>query len=282
MKKISFIKMHGLGNDFVMLDFWKKRPVGFSAGKVAKRICDRASGVGADGLIVLLRGRKNPFRMRVYNADGSEAEMCGNGFRCLIRMIHDRKYSFDRFLPVETKAGIIQGEILKKSKHDFLVRVAMGRPEFDLKKIGVKSRKKEFLRDNLKIGRDSHKVSIVSMGNPHAVLYLRSFNLDWRDLGQKIENHCMFPHRTNVEFARKINRKKIELKSWERGAGETMASGTGASAAVAVGIKNGLLDRKVAVQFELGTLMIEQEPENGIIYSTGPSEYAFEGSYFPG
>ncbi|MBD3216982.1 MAG: diaminopimelate epimerase [candidate division Zixibacteria bacterium] len=279
MRKLQFTKMHGLGNDFIFVDGIVRKLPRLKWSNLAVKICERLTGVGADGLILMLPSRKADFRMRIFNSDGSEAEMCGNGFRCMIRYLHDNRYTSRKKIPVQTLAGSITGAVVKSSKSDFRVRVAMGSPEFKAEKIPVKISGSVLVDGKIKIGSDSYIVTAVSMGNPHAVLFMDSLKMDWRSLGAQLELHKRFPERANVEFVKVINRKKIEMISWERGAGPTMASGTGASAAVAAGIKTGRLDHKVEVKFELGSLIIEYDEEENQIYKTGPAEYSFSGTY---
>ena len=271
--------MHGLGNDFILLDGIGKRLPQLNRPKLAVSMCNRQTGVGADGLILMIPSQMADFRMRIFNSDGSEAEMCGNGFRCMIRCLHDRKFTLSKSIRVETIAGTIIGQVIKSSKSQFMVRVAMGSPEFDTRKIPVKTSKHELIQSKLKIGRKSIVVTVVSMGNPHVVLFVQDLDFDWKTLGAQIEVNPLFPQRTNVEFVHIINRGKIEVRSWERGAGATMASGTGAAAATAAGIKTGGLNDKVEVRFKLGSLMMEFDRKSGRIYKTGPAEYCFSGVY---
>ncbi|HEQ99852.1 MAG TPA: diaminopimelate epimerase [candidate division Zixibacteria bacterium] len=280
MKELQFTKMHGLGNDFILVDGVVTKLPRLRWSDFAVRICRRSTAVGADGLILILPSRKADFRMRIFNSDGSEAEMCGNGFRCMIRYLRDKCYTSRDSIPVQTLAGRITGEIIKSAKSDYQVKVAMGRPEFRAEKIPVKTSKPEVIGSKLKAGSDSYIVTAVSMGNPHVVLFMDSLKIDWRSLGAKLEHHHLFPERANVEFVRIINRRKIEMISWERGAGPTMASGTGACAAVAAGIRTGQLDYKVGVDFKLGSLIVEYNKNEDMIYKTGPAEYCFSGTYY--
>jgi diaminopimelate epimerase len=271
--------MHGLGNDFILLDGIKKALPRLKWGKLTVEICNRHKGPGADGLILMLPSHKSDFRMRIFNSDGSEAEMCGNGFRCMIRYLYDKKYTRKKSIDVETLAGVITGQVVKSSKSSFMVRVAMGKPKFDTKKIPITTSKPEIIDSKLKVGRETYIATVVSMGNPHIVLFVDNLKFDWKSLGARMEMHHLFPQRTNVEFVRIISRMKIDMRSWERGAGPTMASGTGAAAAVAAGIRTGRLNDKVEAKFESGSLFMEYDRQSGMIYKTGPAEYCFQGTY---
>lgn len=271
--------MHGLGNDFIFLDGIKHALLRLAWDKLAAAICKRQTDVGADGLILMLPSHRADFRMRIFNSDGSEAEMCGNGFRCMIRYLYDMKYTKKRIIEIETLAGIITGKVVKSSKSKFLVRVAMGKPEFDTKKIPIRTSKPEIIESKLKVGRETQIATVVSMGNPHIVVFVDDLKFDWKSLGARMEVHHLFPQRANVEFVHIISRIKVEVRSWERGAGPTMASGTGAAAATAAGIKTGRLNDKVEVKFERGSLFMEYDRKSGQIYKTGPAEYCFEGTY---
>ncbi len=279
MKNIDFIKMHGLGNDFILLDGIKRRLPALKWHRFAAAVCHRHTGVGADGLILMLPSRKADFRMRIFNSDGSEAEMCGNGFRCMIRYLYEKRYTRKKSIEVETLAGIIAGQVVKSSKSNFMVKVALGKPEFRTKRIPVKSSKPEIIENQLKVGRETYIATVVSMGNPHIVLLVDNLKFDWKLLGARMEMHHLFPQRANVEFVHVISHNRIEMRSWERGAGPTMASGTGAAAATAAGIKTGRLNNKVEVKFESGSLCMEYDRETGQIYKTGPAEYCFKGTY---
>jgi len=279
MKEYSFIKMHGLGNDFIYLDGLSDKLPRADYHKLAVSICDRPSGVGADGLILILPSSVSDFKMRIFNADGSEAEMCGNGFRGLIRYLHDNGNTKKKNITVETLAGIISGEIIKSRKSIVQVKVGMGAPEFRCSKIDVETRHQEIIERSIKINSQNYTITIVSMGNPHAVIVVPDYKFDWHTAGKAIEHYKLFPKRTNVEFMQIINRTKVYVKSWERGVGPTMASGTGASSAVAAGIRCGYLDDTVEVVYDLGSLIIEWKNKNGGLFMTGPTEYSFSGVY---
>ncbi len=277
--------MHGLGNDFILIDClnqdFKMQNTDF--GMLAKQLCNRRFGIGADQLLLLYPSSIADFKMRIFNADGSEVEMCGNGMRCLAKYIWDRNLSDKNILNIETLAGIIRPE-----KAGEMVRVDMGGPIFEPEKIPVnilkskvrsqKSKKRKLIIDYpLQIGDIEFYISCVSMGNPHTIIVVDDVsNFPVPYYGPLIENHQLFPRKTNVEFIEVLNISEIKMRVWERGSGETMACGTGASAAaVALNIK-GLTGKKVVVHLLGGDLFIEWASDNHV-YMTGPAMEVFEG-----
>jgi diaminopimelate epimerase len=276
MKRLEFVKMHGIGNDFVVFDGISQRLTGRNWNELSLSICDRYTGVGADGVIVVLPSRKADYKMRIFNSDGSEAEMCGNGLRCLVRMLHDRGYLRGRDCEIEAMKSIIGARIISLRKADFLVRYNVGKPSFLTSEVPVKSKQKFFVNSKVMIGRKNYVVTSLSIGNPHTVAFVDDIDFDWQSVGMELESHPIFPNRTNVEFVLVSSPKRILLRSWERGAGPTLASGTGACAAVAAGVMVGLLAREVEVVCELGSLMVEWGDDD-VLYQTGPAEYCFTG-----
>jgi diaminopimelate epimerase len=275
---IKFTKMQALGNDYIYIDGFKQKLNRLDLSDLAVKICDRHFGVGSDGLILVARGKSHRFRMIFYNPDGSEAEMCGNGIRCFARFLYEEGLSKSRIQEIETKAGIIHTEILR-TEDSFLICTDIGKPILERNKIPVRGKGKACIHENLYL--DGRKVGItsLSLGNPHTLIFVKEFDPDWREIGQQVENHPNFPRRTNVEFVKVLNRRKIQLKIWERGVGETLASGTGASAATVAGVLNNKLDRNVTAIFDKGKLMIEWKRENDHLYITGPAISVFSGSY---
>jgi len=273
--KISFYKMHGLGNDFVLLDALKHK--GLMAlrtprlAKLSREFCNRRFGIGADQLLLLTPSKKADFRMRIFNADGSAVEMCGNGIRCLAQYIWSKGYSRKKVLAVETLAGIIRPE-----KKGALVRVDMGKPVLDAEKIPV--RLKGYVQDYpLKIKDRTFNISCVSMGNPHAVISVDRLDIfPVAEYGPLIETHPLFPKRTNVEFIQVMNKNSIRMRVWERGSGETLACGTGATAAAVVSMIKGHTGRRTSVHLTAGKLLIEWS-RNGNVFMTGPAVKSFEG-----
>jgi diaminopimelate epimerase len=270
---LTFTKMHGLGNDFIVIDC-RDESVSrelTDIGETSRRLCHRRFGIGADQVLLLYDSQKADFGMRIFNADGSEVEMCGNGIRCFAKYIWDRGLSDKDVLDIETAAGIIRPE-----KAGDLVRVDMGEPALDGRRIPVNHDGQ--VKDlPLKILDREFKITCVSMGNPHAVIVVDdAAQFDVAKYGPLIEHNGFFPKRTNVEFIQMIDRGRIRMRVWERGAGETMACGTGASAAAVAANLKGLADRRVTVVLNGGELVIEWREDNHV-YMTGPAVEVFEG-----
>lgn len=280
---VNFVKMHGAGNDYILIDGFRDRPA--RPGPLARRMCDRRWGVGADGLILLLPSTRAAVGMRMFNPDGSEAEMCGNGIRCLGKLAHERGYVETAGFTVETKAGLREVRLVRAGGLRATLEVGMGEPVLERSAIPVARGEGPCLGERLRVGRWELTVSCLSMGNPHCVVFIdgldRSGGLDdfpVGELGPKVENHPFFPRRTNVEFVEVVSRRRIRMRTWERGAGETLACGTGASAAVAAGVLAGRLDRRVTVEVLGGRLRVRW-PEGGQVYLSGPAETVFEGRW---
>jgi diaminopimelate epimerase len=276
--KIKFTKMQALGNDYIYIDYFKQNLSGINLSDLAKKICHRHFGVGSDGLILIAPGKVCKFRMIFYNPDGSEAEMCGNGIRCFARYLYDHGLSKGRLQEIETKAGVIKTEIIKTGK-DFIVKADIGRPILELKKIPMKGKGNSCINQELKFNAKNVRINCISLGNPHTVIFVNEFGNDWKKIGSQVENHPVFPQRTNVEFAKILNRKNVRLKIWERGVGETKASGTGACAATVAGVLNNRLDRKVKAKFDHGELQIEWSEENDHLFMIGPAVETFSGVF---
>ncbi len=277
---LKFTKMHGTGNDFIMINGLKNDIETYS--DLAINLCDRHFGIGADGIIIILAANENnnDYRMRIFNSDGTEAEMCGNGIRCFAHYLYNKNLIDRKKLNIETLAGIIKPEIIDTSKKNSKIKVDMGYPEFATAKIPVDVEDDDFISDyKITIEDKNFSASFVSMGNPHTIFFLDEImNIPLEKWGSKIENLKIFPEKTNVEFIKILNKNEIEMKVWERGTGITLACGTGASAAVVSGIKKGLLGEKVKVYLPGGELEIEWHGEN--VYMTGPAETVFTGEFF--
>lgn len=270
--------MQALGNDYIYINCFKQKLAGVNLSDLAERMCNRHFGVGADGLILVAPGRAHKLRMIFYNPDGTEAEMCGNGIRCFARFLYEHGLSKKKLQNIETKAGIIRTEIISTGD-DFLIRVDMGKPILERRKIPVRGKGRFCINETLNLGGRKVKIISISLGNPHTVIFVKEFSPRWRKIGQMVENHPFFPRRTNVEFAKILNPKEIRLKIWERGVGETLASGTGASAATVAGVLTKKLNRKVTALFDKGELVIEWKKQDGHLYMTGPATSVFSGVY---
>lgn len=265
--------MHGVGNDFVMLDLRKTKFPGLA--KKAKLICDRHFGVGCDEIITIEPSKKADYKMRVFNADGSEVEMCGNGIRCFAKYLWDRKESAIRkrkFLNVETRAGIIRPAIVGKD----MIEVDMGEPHLDGPAIPTIFKGK-VIDKTIRVGGGKFAITAVSMGNPHCVIFTDDVeSVDLAALGPKIEHSSSFPNRVNVEFAQVINRKRVKARVWERGSGITLACGTGACAVAVASAINGKTGRKTRVDLPGGALHIEWTKDNRVLM-TGPATEVYSG-----
>lgn len=260
---MQFTKMHGLGNDYVYLDCTKETPADMP--ELAVRLSDRHFGVGGDGLICICPSRRADFRMRIFNADGSEGEMCGNGIRCVGKYVYDKGMTDKKSLTVETLAGVRTLELHTTGGTVSAATVDMGVPAIAPERI-------------ITVGDREYRVIPVSMGNPHAVTYFPQVAaLDLKALGPGFECHPSFPQRTNTEFVEVLGPAKLRLRVWERGSGETLACGTGACAALAASAAAGITQRAAVVELPGGDLEIRWEPSDGHIYMTGPAVTVFEG-----
>jgi diaminopimelate epimerase len=278
--KIEFQKMHGAKNDFVIFDDMKNS-VSLSAAIVA-HICNRREGVGADGLIVARPSEQADFFMDYMNADGSLAEMCGNGIRCLAKYVFEKGLTDKTSLSIETRAGIKVVDLLADGNGQIgHVRVDMGAPIFDPAKIpvGIDAKSWPILDYALKIEGGTFLCSFVSMGNPHCVILYDGADLADapRKYGKVIENHPMFPAKINVEFVQVLDRKTVLMRVWERGSGETMACGTGACASAVITILKGLTDNEVSIKLLGGILSIVWKGANNSVVMTGAACRVYDG-----
>ena len=272
---IKFTKMHGLGNDYVYIDVTKENLE--NPSELSKYISDRHFGVGSDGLILICPSDKADFRMRMFNSDGSEAEMCGNGIRCVGKFVYDKKLTDKTLVTIETKAGIKTLKLNVKDKEVDTVRVDMGIPILESEKIPVITVEKIVQNLKLNVLDKSFNFTCVSMGNPHAVTIVDNVSdFDVKKYGSILEVNEVFPNKTNVEFVEIKDPENIKMRVWERGAGETLACGTGACASVVACNLNGLTKRRVNVELLGGNLNIELGEDNHV-YMTGPAVTVFEG-----
>jgi len=268
--KLTFWKMHGLGNDFIVLDSRRSGYVPDSA--TAARLCHRHFGIGADQILALLRSKVADYRMVILNSDGGEVEMCGNGIRCLALFLRQRRISRKRRFRIETLAGIIAPEIIGKQ-----VRVDMGEPVFEPSRIPVGLTEAPLNR-LLEVDGNRFFITALSMGNPHCVIPVDDVEgVPLPQLGPRFERHPWFPRRTNVEFVQGLSRRHLKVRVWERGAGETLACGTGACAVLVAMVKLGQAERKATVSLPGGDLEIEWAKSNHVLM-TGPAEMVFQGS----
>lgn len=269
--------MHGAGNDYIYVDALKENIVNPSL--LAIRLSNRNFGIGSDGLVLILPSEICDFKMQMFNSDGSEAEMCGNATRCVGKYVYDNKLTNKKEIALETKAGTKYITLLEGDEKTRKVTVDMGDPILDPNLIPVNILESPVLNYPLIIDGKEWKISCVSMGNPHAVIFTESIkSLDLPTLGPKFETNTIFPRKTNTEFIEVIDRNTLNMRVWERGAGETLACGTGACAAVVAAILNGYCDRKVKIHLLGGDLDIEWCETNNHIYMTGDAVTVFEGT----
>ena len=269
--------MQGLGNDYIYVNGITEHIR--EPEKLAVRLSDRHFGIGADGLILILPSQKADFRMEIYNADGSRAEMCGNGIRCVAKYVYDRGLTDRKELTVETLAGI-RKLWMETDEEDKIsqVTVDMGYPIFQADKIPIISEHTRVVQEPITIRQMEYRMTGVSMGNPHAVVWVNSVKrLDLARIGPEFEYHGRFPRRVNVEFAQVVDRELIAVRVWERGAGETLACGTGACAAVVAGVLNDLTERHVTVKLIGGELSVLWNESDGKLYMTGPAVTIYDG-----
>ena len=277
---ISFSKYQGLGNDFLIIDGRTNEDYEniFSNTDLIKNICNRNFGIGSDGLILIQKIEKyKDIRIRIFNSDGTEAEMCGNGVRCIAKHLYRNQFN-DQVISykLKTLAGVINVKI-EESK---LFTVDMGTPSLNPLKIPTKLKigKNNLPQGSVKINGEDFHVSSVGMGNPHLLIIVKSFdNLSLSNVGPLLERNEYFPSRTNVHFIKIINEQEISIKVWERGAGETLACGTGACAALTSTYLQGLTDKKAKVNLPGGTLLINWPDISGPIFMTGPAEFVYNG-----
>ncbi len=266
--KIVFSKMEGLGNDFIIMDDRE----GHTLKKafypaLAEKLCDRHFGIGGDGLIIVKNSSEADIRFLIFNSDGSEAEMCGNGMRCFAKYLYDKGIIHRKKFCVETLAGIIVPEIFTDEKNKTKsVKVDMGEPATDK------------ISETISVKSEKITITQVSMGNPHAVVFTdKTDNRMVKEIGPLVENHKKFPNKTNVEFVEVAGRSELIVKVWERGAGETLACGTGACAALVASCLNKKTERKAIVRLPGGELFIEWDATNNHVYKTGSVSLVFEG-----
>lgn len=274
---MKFTKMHGIGNDYVYVNGLKETIEDKPA--MARFVSDRHTGVGSDGLIIINKSDVADFEMEMYNSDGSRAEMCGNGIRCVGKYVYDYGLTDKKELAIETLGGIKYLKLMVEQGKVQEVQVDMGEPILKPADIPVLSEKEPVLMEELEVDGEIYRVNCVSMGNPHAVIFVEEevAGLPLEKMGPKFENHARFPKRINTEFARVLDRKNIEMRVWERGAGETMACGTGACATAVAAILNNLTDEEVTLHLLGGDLFIRWDRETNRVYMTGPAATVFDG-----
>ena len=275
MSLIKFSKMQGLGNDYIYLNCLEQVPT--NPAELSIKLSDRHFGIGADGLVLIMSSTIADFRMRMFNADGSEAQMCGNASRCVAKYIYERGLSTATTLTLETAAGIKTLTLKIKNNQVELITVNLGAPILEPQKIPVNISAPSILNYPIEIAGHEFKMTCVSMGNPHAVFFVDQItDQQVLQLGPQIEKLAIFPERTNVEFVQVLSRSLLKMRVWERGSGETLACGTGAGAVCVAAALNNLTDRQVKIQLLGGELQLDWAEDNQV-YKTGPAEFVFEG-----
>ena len=275
---MKFTKMHGCGNDYVYVNLFEEKITDPAALSI--KVSDRHFGIGSDGLITIGPSEHADFRMRIYNADGSEAEMCGNGIRCVAKHVYDHHMTDQKEISVETGAGIKTLQLTVEDGKVTMVRVDMGQPVLEPDQIPVKASGDRVVDEPITAGGKEWRMTCVSMGNPHAVVFVddvADFALE--TYGPAFENHERFPKRINTEFVQVISRKEVSMRVWERGSAETFACGTGTCATVMACILKDRTDNQVLVHLRGGDLQIEYDSESRHIFMTGPAIEVFEGQW---
>ena len=273
---MKFTKMHGLGNDYVYVDTFDQSVPDPAAMAIA--VSRPHFGVGADGLVLIGPSTEADYAMRMFNADGSEGEMCGNAVRCIGKYVHDRGLTAKTRVTLATRGGIKTLELQLQGGSVEQVTVDLGEPALSPASLPVTLAGAQVQNHPLSIDGQTHHITCVSMGNPHAVIFVDDPRaVDVHGIGRQIEHHPLFPKRTNVEFVRVWRRDLLEMRVWERGSGETLACGTGAAASLVAAVLNGLADRSAVVQLTGGELHVHWDARDNHVYQTGPATFVFDG-----
>lgn len=276
---MKFTKMHGIGNDYIYFNCLNEELK--NPEKVAPLLSHRHFGVGADGIILILKSNNCDFRMRMFNADGSEGKMCGNAIRCVGKFLYEKGLTDKTFIKIDTLSGIKSLELHIENNEVINVGVNMGSPILTSNEIPVLHPSNNIINEKITIDNLDYYITCVSMGNPHCIVFMDEIdNLDLTVLGPKFENHPMFPDRINTEFVKLIDSKTLKMRVWERGSGETFACGTGACAVVVASVLNNHCkkDDDITVKLLGGDLNIKYQSDN-LVYMNGPAKFVFEGTY---
>ncbi len=275
---MKFTKMQGLGNDYVYVNCFEENVE--NPSEVAVKVSDRHFGIGSDGLILIKPSNVADFEMEMYNADGSRGEMCGNGIRCVAKYVYDYGLTDKTHVSVETLGGIKYLDLTVEEGKVRLVRVDMGKPVFNPARIPVIAKGERVVDEPIKVGDTTYRMTCVSMGNPHAVVFVDDVNgLPIEKIGPLFENHERFPRRINTEFVKVIDERTAQMRVWERGSAETLACGTGACAVAVACSLNGLTGDEVTVKLLGGDLQIQWDKEKDTVFMTGPAEVVFDGTW---
>ncbi|MCD8037946.1 MAG: diaminopimelate epimerase [Lachnospiraceae bacterium] len=280
--KLKFTKMHGCGNDYIYINGICEHVEEDKKPELVRRLSDRHFGIGGDGVIFINKGTKAEFEMEMYNADGSRAQMCGNGIRCVAKYVYDNGLTDKRSITVESFGSVKYLELSVNDRNKAeSVRVKMGAPILKAADVPVISKNEQVIDEEIEVRGRAYKMTCVSMGNPHAVVFINDIDdmkdFDIEAVGKYFENHERFPERINTEFVRVIDRNNVQMRVWERGTGETLACGTGSCAAAVACVLNGHTDRLVNVHLLGGAVTCEWDRENNLVYMTGPAATVFDG-----
>ena len=276
---MKFTKMQGLGNDYVYINCLKEEVK--NPSELSKQVSDRHFGIGSDGLILIKPSEIADFCMDMYNADGSQSEMCGNGIRCVAKYVYDYGLTDKTQISIETLAGIKYLDLQVEDGKVQLVTVNMGSPELVPENIPVKSDKERLVKEPIVVDGTTYEMTCVSMGNPHCIVFVedtKTFPLE--EVGPKFETHEVFPNRVNAEFIQILDRKTVNMRVWERGSGETLACGTGACASAVACVLNDLTDDEITIHLLGGDLQIKWDREQNLVYMTGPAKVVFDGELY--
>lgn len=273
---MKFTKMHGLGNDYVYVNCFEEKVE--NPSEVAIKVSDRHFGIGSDGLILIKPSDVADFRMDMYNADGSQAEMCGNGIRCVAKYVYDYGLTDKTNISIETLAGIKYLDLQVDNGKAVMITVNMGSPILQPDMIPVVSKKDKVVNEPIIVQGEEYKMTCVSMGNPHCIVFVEDTqHFPLEKIGPDFECHEAFPKRVNTEFIQVLDRKTVNMRVWERGSGETLACGTGACASTVACILNGLTEDEITLHLLGGDLLVRWEREENIVYMTGPATVVFDG-----
>lgn len=279
---MRFTKMQGAGNDYVYVNCFSENLPEAQRPALARRLSDRNYGVGSDGLICICPSDCADFRMDMYNADGSRSAMCGNGIRCVGKYVHDKGLTDKTAITVETGAGVKELLLHQENGSVEAVTVEMGAPHFAPEEIPILAEGSDYIRRTMSVGGRDWIVTALSVGNPHAVIFLQEEigELDLKQIGSLFEAHPMFPERVNTEFVNVMQDGSMKVRVWERGSGETLACGTGATAVLAAATLCGYANGEADVHMRGGTLHIRWDREKNLLYMTGPAVFVFDGELY--
>ncbi len=273
---MKFTKMHGIGNDYVYVNGFEERVE--NKPEVSRMVSDRHFGIGSDGIIFINPSEKADFEMEMYNSDGSRAEMCGNGIRCVAKYVYDFGLTNKEKISIDTLAGVKYLDLKVENGKVAEITVDMGEPELMAKNIPIVSENEKVVSEDITVDGKNYQITGVSMGNPHAIVYYDGIqDMKIEEIGPKFECHERFPRRINTEFVEVIDRQHVSMRVWERGAGETLACGTGACAVAVACVLNGLTESEVKVTLLGGDLTIRWDKESNHVFMTGPAETVYTG-----